>query len=49
MRKRIGSKEIGKSGNGNVFQNLMQIVVNLFGKKIIYIFSKQQTQKYYIV
>ena len=34
MRKRIGSKEIGKSGNGNVFQNLMKIVVNLFGKKI---------------
>ena len=35
MRKRIGSKKIGKSGNGNVFQNLMKIVVNFFGKKII--------------
>ena len=33
MRQRIVSKEIGKSGNGNVFQNLMKIVVNLFGKK----------------
>ena len=33
MRKRIGSKEIGKSGNVNVFQNLIKIVVNLFGKK----------------
>ena len=33
MRKRIGSKEIGKSENGNVFQNLMKIVVNLFGRK----------------
>ena len=33
MRKRIGSREIGKSGNGNVFQNLMKIFFNLFGKK----------------
>ena len=38
MQKRIGSKEIGKSGNGNVFQNLMKIVVNLFGKKMIFFY-----------
>ena len=37
LRKRIGSKEIGKIGNGNIFQNLTKIVVNFFGKKL-YIF-----------
>ena len=45
MRKRIGSKKIGKSGNGNVFQNLMKIVVNFVGKKIIKKKFTQQTQK----
>ena len=33
MRKRKGSKKLGKSGNGNVFQNLMKIVVNFFEEK----------------
>ena len=38
MRKRIGNKKIGKSGNGNVFQNLLKIVFHLFGKKNYYFF-----------
>ena len=32
MRKRIGNKKIRKSGNGNVFQNLIKIGVNIFEK-----------------
>ena len=32
MRKRIGNKKIRKSGNGNVFQNLLKIGVNIFEK-----------------
>ena len=44
MRKRIGNKKIRKSGNGNVFQNLIKIVVNLFGKKVL-LFFMHQTQK----
>ena len=48
MRKGIGNKKIRKSGNGNVFQKLIKIVVNLFGKKIL-LFFVQQTQKSYHV
>ena len=44
MGKRIENKKIRKSGNVTVFQNLIQIVVNLFGKKIIPFFM-QQIQK----
>ena len=32
MWKRIGNKKVRKSGNGNIFQNLIKIVVNLFGQ-----------------
>ena len=38
MRKRIGKKKIRKSGNGNVSQNLIKIVVNLFWEKNITFF-----------
>ena len=45
MRKRIGSKKIGRSGNGNVFQNFKKIVVNFFEKKKEEKKITQQTQK----
>ena len=38
MWKRIGNKKIRKSGNGNVFQNLIKIIVNLIGEKNITFF-----------
>ena len=45
MQKRIGSKKLRKVGNGNVFQNLIQIVVNIFEKKSYILFFTQLTQK----
>ena len=38
MQKRIGSKKLRKVGNGNIFQNLIPMVVNLFKNKSYYFF-----------
>ena len=42
------NKKVRKSGNGNVFQNLIKIVVNLVGE-FFFFFFMQQIQKYFLV
>ena len=39
MWKRIVSTKIGKGGNGNVFQNLIKTVANLFEEKKHFFFN----------
>ena len=42
MRKRKGNKKTRKSGNGNVFQNIIKFGVNLFEKNIIIFFLRSR-------
>ena len=50
MRKRLGNNKLRKSGNGNVFRNLIKIVFNIFGENKLYFFfqhSWPRILKYY--